>query len=167
MTSTAAMVVWLFLVSSGQGKRPSSEPQGPSGGHAVDATAARNIAVASEFSAAIDSNGVRHRARDYHPKIAPWIEEQRNAVPPEYPYYDRRDRHQGVGYFRLYLDIRSGGVGRIEMVKSSGYASLDRATMKALQKWTWKPGHWKQIDAPVRFVMPAVYRGPGVVFHQP
>ncbi|MFN2621675.1 MAG: TonB family protein [Chthoniobacterales bacterium] len=152
-TSIAATLAWLFLVSAGQAERRSSQPQGRTGGHGVDAAAARNLKASSEFSAAIDINGVRHLARDYHPKMPPWIVEQQNAVPPEYPYYDRRDHHQGVGFFRLYLDVRNGGVGRIEMVKSTGYETLDHATMKALQKWTWKPARWKQIDIPVRFVM--------------
>lgn len=122
-----------------------------------------------EFPAAIDIHGKRHPASEYYPKAAPWIDAQRNAAGPEYPFADRRDRHEGVGLFRLFLDVKTGGVGRITIVRSTGYASLDRAALVALQKWRWKPGQWKQIDLPVRFIVSAHARVDprSIVFHRP
>jgi TonB family protein len=56
-----------------------------------------------------------------------------------------------MGIFRLTLDLKTGAVTRVTIVKSTGFLTLDRAAMAAFRRWRWKPGKWKEIDMPIRF----------------
>jgi len=78
---------------------------------------------------------------------------------PDYPYElgAREIAGQVVaprarsGLFRVTLDVRTGSVSKVAMIKSTGAAALDENTMKALRQWQWKPGKWKEIDVPITF----------------
>lgn len=104
-------------------------------------------------SSAIDSKGVLHRGEKYAGKTPPWMDDCINAVPFDYPYEERRFRHQGDGYFRLILDPKTGAVTRVIVKKSTGFFVLDRTAIRALERWKWKPGKWKEIGMPVRFTL--------------
>src|ERR1700719_1108627 len=73
------------------------------------------------LSAALDAQGVRHRGSDY-PGRAPWMNDVVHMVKPDYPYAERAQHHRGSGLLRLELDMKTGSVTRIAIVKSTGYA---------------------------------------------
>jgi len=107
-------------------------------------------------SSAVDANGVRHRAQDYGGRPPPWIDDQTKALAPEYPFEARRLRHEGSGLFRLTLDLRSGVVVNITVLRSTGFNELDASAVSAFRKWRWKPGKWKQIDKSIIFKLEPV-----------
>jgi TonB family C-terminal domain len=107
----------------------------------------------SEYGEAVDARGVRHRASEYQGNPPPWTTEKTKVIGPEYPYFDRRNFNQGSGLFRLTLDLRTGAVTNVAIIKSTGFASLDHSSVVALRQWRWKPGKWKQIDTPVSFTL--------------
>jgi TonB family protein len=108
----------------------------------------------SKYGTAVDARGVRHHASEYHGRTPPWETDRVKALPgPEYPYFDRRNLHQGSGLFRLTLDLRTGAVTNVAIIKSTGFGSLDGSTVVAARQWRWKPGKWKQIDTPVSFTL--------------
>ena len=110
-----------------------------------------------EHSIAVDAKGVRHSGPTAPGKLAPWIEDEVKAVAPSYPYNERLHHHAGSGRFRLDLDLRTGSVTRITVVRSTGFQALDNSVIVAVRQWRWKPGRWKQIEFPVTFVL---QRGP-------
>jgi TonB family protein len=105
-------------------------------------------------SQAIDANGVRHTG-------AKWQGDQARMLAPRYPYADRAAGHQGTGVFRLILDLNTGSVKKVSVMKSTGFPSLDEAAVFALLQWRWKPHKWREITIPVTFVMPPVHMPPG------
>jgi hypothetical protein len=92
-------------------------------------------------SSAVDAEGVRHRSGDYvGRKSTPWLDDRVQAFAPDYPYADKRQHREGVGLFRLTLDVRTGVVTKVATLKPTG-----------LRRWRSKPGKWKEIDMPVIF----------------
>jgi hypothetical protein len=59
----------------------------------------------------------------------------------------------GTGLYRQYIDLKTGAVTNVAVVKSTGVATLDNSAMAAFGKWRYKPGKWKEIDLPVTFTM--------------
>ena len=102
---------------------------------------------------AVDSQGVRHRTRDYGRTTPPSLNERIEAFAPDYPYADQTQRREGTGLFRLVLDLKTGYVTQVAMLKSTGFVTLDRCAVKALQGWRWRPGRWREIDMPVKFTL--------------
>jgi TonB family protein len=128
-------------------------------------TSSRSVkaqAPSVQLSTAVDTQGVRHQARDYgagtHP---PWMDDAIKTVAPEYPY-EARSRHiQGNGLFRLSLDLNTGSVSKVTAIRSTGSPILDNSAVAAFRRWRWKPGRWKEIDFPITFTMnPAAARPP-------
>jgi len=74
-------------------------------------------------------------------------------VMPVYSHGDRLTRRQGTGLFRLYIDLKTGFVTQVAVVKSTGWWSVDTSAVNALRKWRWKPGTWKEVNVPVQFAM--------------
>jgi TonB family protein len=99
---------------------------------------------------AIDAAGKRHFESRELPGPRP-----QKFVMPVYSHGDRLTRRQGVGLFRMYIDLKTGFVTQVAVVKSTGWWSLDTSAVNALRKWRWKPGTWKEVDVPVRFVIGA------------
>jgi TonB family protein len=100
--------------------------------------------------------GVRHSASDYERKRPPWLLDITNAVA-----FDRhrgsRGRFlglQGRGLFQLKLDLKTGNVTRVTVLRSTGVAELDTSAVAALSRWRWKPGKWKEIEMAVAFTRP-------------
>jgi hypothetical protein len=69
------------------------------------------------------------------------------AYAPRYPLRARssdpaswsRD-HRGDGLYRLDIDLKTGRVSRITIVKSAGSAILDRVSTGAFSRWVFTPG---------------------------
>jgi TonB family protein len=107
--------------------------------------------LGSTGTRAVDAKGVRHNGADYPRKHPPWLDDTITTVAPEYTYSDRAQRHQGVGWFQLTLDLKTGAVTNISIIKSTGFRSLDNCAIKAFRNWRWKSGKWKLVEMPVTF----------------
>jgi TonB family protein len=62
------------------------------------------------------------------------------AFSPDYPVEARRLRRGGTGIYLLRVQIKSGAVTQVIVGRSAGDSSLDRAAVKALLRWRFKPG---------------------------
>jgi outer membrane biosynthesis protein TonB len=51
---------------------------------------------------------------------SPRMEDIIKGVPPEYPYNDRRNYHQGKGLYRVTVDRKTGSVTNVTVIKSTG-----------------------------------------------
>jgi TonB family protein len=113
----------------------------------------RSSASSVKFSGtgAVDASGVRHSGSDYGMK-PPFLLDITNAVAPYGPHRsDRFPGPQGSGLFQLQLDLKTGSVTNVTVVRSTGFAALDTLAVGALRKWRWKPGKWKEIEMSVAF----------------
>ena len=99
---------------------------------------------------AIDANGVRHNDVEYRGR-SPWMTGAIRRVAPEYPRNERAQRHQGNAVIRISIDLKTGSVTNVAVLKSTGYAALDRSVVNAYRQWKWPPGQWKQITTGVLF----------------
>ena len=54
-----------------------------------------------------------------------------------------------VGLFRLDLDLSTGRVRQVSMVKSTGAGPLDKASAEALRHWVFRTGMLKQVVLPI------------------
>jgi TonB family protein len=88
----------------------------------------------------------------------PWSSDVVWTVMPRYPRYPHGlhgiEFQEGSGIFRLSLDLKTGRVIDVTVVKSTGHSTLDGSAIEALRQWALKPGKWKQIDVPVKFAIP-------------
>jgi hypothetical protein len=80
---------------------------------------------------AVDAKGVRHNGDDYPRRHPPWLDDIIKGVAPEYPIWDRAQRHQGMGSFQLTLDLKTGAVMAVSVTKSTGFKTLDDAAIAA------------------------------------
>lgn len=77
-------------------------------------------------------------------------------TPPRYPRVARVRGYEGVVVLRVYVNA-VGSVGSLKIKKSSGFESLDKAALKAIQKWKFTPAKHlgrsvtSEIELPVRF----------------
>jgi len=105
------------------------------------------------LSSGVDAQGIRHHGSDYVRKRAPWMDDAIKTVAPRYPY-EARARHQfGSGLVRVTLDLGTGLVAKVAVIKSTGSPVLDNSAADAFRQWRWKPGKWKEIDLPITFTM--------------
>jgi TonB family protein len=112
------------------------------------------------LSSAVDAQGVRDRGSNYAGR-PPWTVDQIKTVAPEYPYSEIARHHAGSGLFRVTLDLRTGSVVKVIVLKSTGFPALDNSAANAFRRWRWKPGKWKEIDLPITFTMaPGAHRLP-------
>jgi protein TonB len=76
--------------------------------------------------------------------------------PPRYPPQAAERALQGVVLVVAHLD-RGGAVVRVEVVRSSGYAILDREALRAVGDWRFRPALKNgvavasRIEVPIRF----------------
>ena len=54
---------------------------------------------------------------------------------------------------RMEIDVATGSVRRVTVVKSTGYNRLDEVAKHALVQWRFRPNSWKEVDLPVNFIM--------------
>ena len=102
---------------------------------------------------AVDAKGVRHRMSDYGEGHAPWMDNMVKFVRPDYPSEYRARHIEGDGLFRIALDLNTGSVTKVTVLKSTGFSGLDDAATRAIRLWRWKPRTWKEIDMPLTFTM--------------
>jgi TonB family protein len=100
---------------------------------------------------AVDAKGLRHSTRDYPSGHPPWLDDCISVIAPKYPLEDLRLHHEGSGLFRLVLDLHTGRVKQVFLIKSTGFSSLDRSAMMAFREWRWKPGKWKEVEMSTGF----------------
>jgi TonB family protein len=93
---------------------------------------------------AVDAKGLRHRGSE-------WMNDLVVTSRPEYPRSERAQHHTGSGLLRLTLDLKTGSVTRVAIVRSTGFPALDNSAIAAFREWRWKPGRWKEIDVPITF----------------
>lgn len=75
---------------------------------------------------------------------------------PKYPMIARRKGYEGSVLLRIWV-LESGGVGKIELEKSSGFHVLDNSALDAVKDWIFIPGmrngvpvsSW--VTVPIRF----------------
>jgi TonB family protein len=97
---------------------------------------------------ATDAKGVRH-----HTAFA-----MRDVVfgpRPQYPLpYGVGDPSQfvrelkGDGLYQLYIDLTTGRVANVTVVKSTGSKFIDQMTTDVFRRWRFKPTTWKQVQLP-------------------
>ena len=68
-----------------------------------------------------------------------------SADRPQYPYRtnlgSEEPRHiQGSGVFRLSIDLNTGRVSQVTVIKSTGDSGLDAANTNAFKRWIFRPG---------------------------
>jgi TonB family protein len=104
-------------------------------------------------SSAVDAQGVRHHWSGRGRNGPPWFHDAIYAPGPQYPYEARTRHVMGSGLFRITLDLSTGSVVKVIMIKSTGSPVLDNSCLSAFRQWRLKPGKWKEIDLPVTFIM--------------
>ncbi len=78
--------------------------------------------------------------------------------PPRYPYKSRLQQEQGKVLLLVHVNTQ-GQAAKVETLKSSGYARLDRAAKKAVKKWTFIPAEddgtviLGTVQVPISFVL--------------
>jgi TonB family protein len=87
-----------------------------------------NMNLKRDFGADSLSPSIEHAFPDY--KVNP---------KPRYPMLARRKGYEGTILLRVFV-LESGGVGKVELEKSSGYEILDESALKAVKAWVFIPG---------------------------
>jgi TonB family protein len=80
-----------------------------------------------------------------------WKRDVVNIEAPAYPAVAKRWHVQGAGRFRVSIDINTGRVTNVLILKSTGYGVLDGSAIRALKAWRWKLGKYGTYDVPVTF----------------
>jgi TonB family protein len=78
------------------------------------------------------------------------------APHPQYPDQLRSNigdsaawtRYKGDGLYRLNIDLNTGRVSQVTIVKSTGSKILDATSSDAFKRWVFRPGKWKEITIP-------------------
>jgi len=99
--------------------------------------------------------GVGHAtdAKGVHYPNAYCMKDVLHAINPPYPYRaelgtaEARDI-QGSGMFRLNIDLNTGRVSQVTIIKSMGDRGLDNACLGAFKRWVFKPGKWQEVIVP-------------------
>lgn len=77
---------------------------------------------------------------------------------PRYPYLSRVNNEEGRVILLVHV-ARDGTVTNVDTHESSGHRRLDRAAMKTIKKWTFKPANMAgvpvagSVHVPVKFVL--------------
>jgi hypothetical protein len=105
------------------------------------------IAMPIDNGYAIDAHG-RRQSNSLCARDVIW------ASAPRYPLRARssdpatwsRD-HRGDGLYRLEIDLKTGRVSRVTIIKSAG-SILDRVSTGAFSRWIFTPGKWSAMIIP-------------------
>lgn len=75
------------------------------------------------------------------------------SVPaPEYPLEARRRHLSGMGVFELEISD-AGEVSSVTTIRSTGHPILDRAAVKTLKLWRFRPHIFSRVKVPMTFSM--------------
>ena len=97
-----------------------------------------------ETMTGVDVKGFRHSGSDL---LNDLIVTSRPVIPSSV----RMGGRSGSGLLRLTLDLKTGSVTRVAIVRSTGSPAYDDSAIEAFREWRWKPGRWKEIDVPITF----------------
>ena len=100
---------------------------------------------------AVDVKGQRHTPAEYPKQHPPWLDDRVHSVAPVYPEADKVAHRGGEGVFKMILDMRTGAVAKVVVVKSTGFRNLDQSAIAAFRQWRWRAGRWKEIEMPITF----------------
>ena len=73
---------------------------------------------------------------------------------PEYSLEARRRRLAGRGVFELTISEDTGDVKSVTIAESTGYPILDRAAVRALKLWRFRPHTLSRVKVPLTFSIP-------------
>ena len=76
-----------------------------------------------------------------------------SAPAPEYPYEARRMRATGSGVALLTIEAATGYVTDVRMLRSTGNAVLDNATISGFRRWRFKPGTVSSVQSPITYTL--------------
>jgi TonB family protein len=79
------------------------------------------------------------------------------APHPQYPNQLRSNigdsaawsRYKGDGVYRLDIDLNTGRVSRVTIIKSAGSKILDATSTDTFKRWVFRPNKWKEITIPI------------------
>jgi len=77
--------------------------------------------------------------------------------PPQYPWTARVQGHQGRVVLSVWVSAE-GAANRLAVLQSSGYPSLDRAAVAAVQGWRFRPARRAGTDTGSLLYVPVVFR---------
>jgi protein TonB len=77
--------------------------------------------------------------------------------PPRYPRIARSRGEEGRVLIRVSV-LGNGRVGNAEVTKSSGHGSLDRAALKAVERWRFEPALRAGKPVTATLTVPIVFR---------
>jgi TonB family protein len=81
------------------------------------------------------------------------MKDVRHVYQPRYPYRvilgaaEARDI-KASGMFRLSIDVNTGLVTQVTIIKSMGDQGLDNASTNAFKRWVFKPRTWQEVIIP-------------------
>lgn len=106
------------------------------------------IALPIDNGYAVDAKGQRQRnalcARDVIWACAPRYPLRSHSSDPS--TWSRN--HRGDGLYRLDINLKTGRVSRVTILKSTGSAALDKASTWAFGRWVFTPGKWSAMIIP-------------------
>jgi protein TonB len=77
--------------------------------------------------------------------------------PPQYPWTARLKGHQGRVVLSVWVGA-DGGAERLAVLRSSGYAALDRAAVDAVERWQFRPARRGGRETGSMLYVPVVFR---------
>ena len=77
--------------------------------------------------------------------------------PPRYPWISRAQGHQGRVVLSVWVSAE-GQADELAVLKSSGYPTLDRAAVAAVQRWRFTPARRAGNNAASLLYVPVVFR---------
>jgi len=72
-------------------------------------------------------------------------------VKPERSREAERRRLTGRGHFLMKVDVKTGLVTSVTVVKSTGHRELDESAIEALRQWRFNTGTVRQVSIPISF----------------
>lgn len=107
------------------------------------------------YANGVDAKGIIHWQRNDPDGLAPWLEDltAQVRIAPGLNS-DRIHEGEGLGVYRVFINLKTGAVTDVAVVKSTEHEVLDNNARTALRQARWKPGKWKQVDIPVQFGSP-------------
>jgi protein TonB len=78
-------------------------------------------------------------------------------VPPAYPGLARKRGQEGTVFLQVFVNA-DGRVDDLEIEKSSGFASLDRAAAASVRKWSFEPGRRGEERIPMWVRVPVTFK---------